>query len=87
MLCVQSSVLLQDSGHVISRMEHRLSLPSVLGAEWLQEMQEEARDIRKVLERPRGEEKRKEVDRRNFKELKTRVGGETMMKVRIWSYI
>ena len=40
-----------------------------------------------MLERPRGEERRKEVDRRNFKELKTRVGGETMMKVRIWSYI
>ena len=38
---------------MISRMEHQLSLPRVLGAEGLQEMQEEARDIRKVLERPR----------------------------------
>ena len=35
----------------------------------------------------RGEERRKEVDRRNFKELKTRVGDKTMMKVRIWSNI
>ena len=28
-----------------------------------------------------------EVNRRNFKELKARVGDETMMKVRIWSNI
>ena len=35
----------------------------------------------------RGEERRKEVDRRNFKELKTRVGDKTMTKVRIWSNI
>ena len=45
---------------MISRMEHRLSLPRVLGAEGLQEMQEEARDIRKVLERPRKTGGRKE---------------------------
>ena len=65
---------MQDFRHVISRMEHQLSLPRVLGAEGLQEMQEEARDIMKVLERPRGEERRKVENRR--------LTGETSMSSR-----
>ena len=54
---------------MISRLEHRLSLPRVLGAEGLQEVQEEARDVRKVLERPRGEERRKGENWRSTGEI------------------